>query len=53
MSLGHKVATPVERAYARGDAFNKRVNIMQAWSDFLDRPRQAGKVVVPLHGTAS
>ena len=53
MSLGHKVATPVERAYARGDAFNKRVNIMQAWSDFLDRPRQAGKVVVPLHGAAS
>jgi integrase len=48
MSLGHKVATPVERAYARGDAFKKRNSIMQAWSDFLDRPQQPGKVV-PLH----
>jgi integrase len=45
MSLGHKVATPVERAYARGDAFKKRVAIMQAWSDFLDRPQQPGTVI--------
>jgi integrase len=45
MSLGHKVATPVERAYARGDAFKKRVAIMEAWAQFCAKPQQPGKVV--------
>ena len=45
MTLGHKVATPVERAYARGDAFKKRVAIMQAWAHFCAKPQQPGKVV--------
>jgi hypothetical protein len=35
----------VERAYARGDAFKKRVAIMQAWSDFLTKPHERGKVI--------
>ncbi|MGO9672710.1 MAG: tyrosine-type recombinase/integrase [Methylocella sp.] len=38
MSLGHKVGNKVERAYARGDAFKKRIAIMQAWANFCDRP---------------
>jgi integrase len=45
MSLGHKVGNKVERAYARGDAFKKRVAIMQAWANFCDRPVDGGKVV--------
>lgn len=45
MALGHKVATPVERAYARGDAFKKRVAIMEAWAQFCAKPQQPGKVV--------
>jgi integrase len=45
MSLGHKVGSKVERAYARGDAFKKRVAIMQAWSNFCDRPADSGKVI--------
>jgi integrase len=45
MTLGHRVADAVARAYARGDAFRKRTGIMQAWSDYLDRPQQPGKVV--------
>jgi integrase len=45
MSLGHKVGSKVERAYARGDALKKRVAIMQAWADFCARPQQAGKVI--------
>jgi integrase len=53
MALGHKVATPVERAYARGDAFKKRISIMQAWSDFLDRPQQPGDKVVQLRSTSA
>ena len=38
MSLGHKVGSKVERAYARGDALKKRIAIMQAWANFLDKP---------------
>jgi integrase len=45
IALGHKVGTKVERAYARGDAFKKRVAIMQAWADYCTRPRQPGKVI--------
>jgi integrase len=52
MALGHTVGSKVERAYARGDALNKRVAIMQAWADYLGRTQQPGKVV-PLRGAAS
>jgi integrase len=52
MSLGHKVGNKVERAYARGDAFKKRIAIMQAWSNFCDRPVQGGKVVAIQRGAA-
>ena len=45
MALGHTVGTKVERAYARGDAFKKRVAIMQAWADYCSRPQQPGKVI--------
>jgi integrase len=45
MALGHKVGDKVERAYARGDAFKKRVAIMQAWADYCAKPRQPGKVI--------
>lgn len=48
MSLGHKVGSKVERAYARGDAFKKRVAIMQAWSNFCDRPADGDRVVVSI-----
>jgi integrase len=40
MALGHRVGSVVERAYMRGDGLRKRVALMQAWSDFLDRPQQ-------------
>lgn len=45
MSLGHTVGSRVERAYLRGDAFKKRIAIMQAWANFCDRPADGGKVV--------
>jgi len=38
MSLGHRIGSAVEQAYARGDQFKKRIAIMDAWSNFLDRP---------------
>jgi integrase len=45
LSLGHKVGTEVERAYARGDALKKRFAIMQQWANFCARPSKSGKVV--------
>lgn len=49
---GHTVGTAVERAYARGDGFQKRVAIMQAWANFLDHPVVPADVA-PLHGKRS
>jgi integrase len=48
LALGHRVGDAVTRAYLRGDALRKRVALMQAWSDFLDRPQQPGSKIVPL-----
>jgi integrase len=45
LSLGHKVGSAVERAYARGDALKKRSAIMQQWANFLARPAKDAKVV--------
>jgi integrase len=45
MSLGHTVGDKVERAYARGDAFKKRIAIMQAWAEFLAKSKQSDKVI--------
>ena len=45
MSLGHTVGNKVERAYQRGDGFQKRIAIMQAWANFCDRPADGGKVI--------
>jgi len=35
MALGHVVGTAVERAYARSDLFDRRRELMAAWSRFL------------------
>jgi len=36
-ALAHKVGTDVHRAYRRGDALEKRRNLMAAWGDFCGR----------------
>ena len=46
LSLGHKVGTAVERAYARSDGYRQRVALMQQWANFLARPSKSDKVVV-------
>src|SRR6267154_1813323 len=48
MALAHTVADAVERAYRRGDLFEKRRQVMKAWASFCGAPRIAGDVV-PLH----
>ncbi len=45
LSLGHTVGTKVERAYARGDAFKKRVAIMHAWASYCGKAHSRGNVI--------
>lgn len=44
-ALAHTVKDKVEAAYRRGDALQKRRQLMQAWADYCDRPAAAGSVV--------
>jgi integrase len=51
MALAHAVGDKVEAAYRRGDLFNKRRRLMDAWADFCARgPAERGKVVLPRGG---
>lgn len=36
MALGHTIKNKVEAAYRRGDLFEKRRELMNAWADFLE-----------------
>ena len=44
MALAHAVGDAVERAYQRGDLFQKRRQLMNAWARYCSEP-QSGKVV--------
>jgi integrase len=44
-ALAHSLSNAVEAAYQRGDMFEKRRKLMQAWADFCARPASTGKVV--------
>jgi integrase len=46
-ALAHTIGNAVERAYRRGDLFDKRRQLMDAWADFCATPpaEGAGKVV--------
>lgn len=45
-ALAHVLRNKVEAAYRRGDIFEKRRKLMQAWADYLASRKQAG--VVPI-----
>ena len=49
-ALAHVVGDKVEAAYRRGDLFDKRRRLMEAWADYCDRPASGG-AVVPLRKT--
>jgi integrase len=51
MALAHTVGDKVEAAYRRGDLFQKRRQIMEAWSRFCVTTRSAVEVV-PISGRA-
>jgi integrase len=48
MALAHTVENKVERAYRRGDLFDKRRQLMDAWARFCEA--SASGEVVALHG---
>jgi integrase len=48
MALAHAVGDATERAYARGDLFQKRQQVAEAWARFCAAPASNGEVV-PLH----
>ena len=50
MALAHAIGNKAEAAYRRGDLFEKRRKLMEAWANFCEAPR-AGEVV-PLRAGA-
>jgi integrase len=45
MCLAHAVGNSVERAYRRGDLFEKRRALMQQWADYLDGAKASANIV--------
>jgi integrase len=45
MALAHAVGDKVEAAYRRGDLFEKRCRLMEAWAAYCAAPAKAGEVV--------
>lgn len=41
MALAHAIGSAVEAAYRRGDLFEKRRQLMEAWSSYCDLPPEA------------
>jgi integrase len=44
-ALAHAIGNAVEASYRRGDLFEKRQQLMEAWSVFCSRPSRKGTVV--------
>lgn len=44
MALAHAVGSKVERAYRRGDLYDKRVRLMADWAKFATGPQAGGAV---------
>lgn len=51
MALAHTIPNAAEAAYRRGDLFEKRAKLMEAWAGFLATSGQAG-AVIPLRNAA-
>jgi integrase len=49
-ALAHSVGNAVERAYRRGDLFDKRRQLMEAWSKHCSTTAPVQGAVVPLRG---
>ena len=51
MALAHTIPNAAEAAYRRGDLFEKRRKLMDAWAEYIDSPQQEG-AVIPLRSAA-
>jgi integrase len=52
MALAHTIGDKVEAAYRRGDLFEKRRNMMEAWADYCGTTQEAGAgKIVPINGS--
>ena len=47
-ALAHRVGDAAERAYRRGDALQKRRELMDAWADFCE-PKSPNVVILGQH----
>src|SRR5262249_32448110 len=47
-ALAHTISDRTEAAYRRGDALERRRQLMRAWSSFCAQQRQAPTVIVPI-----
>ncbi len=53
MALAHTVGDKVEAAYRRGDLFEKRRQLAEAWARYCDTPMAAGgEKIVPIRAAA-
>lgn len=52
-ALAHTIPSAVERSYQRGDLFEKRRRLMEAWEKFCSEPTVASGEVVPLREAAN
>ena len=43
-ALAHAISSQVEAAYRRGDLYNKRVKLMEAWTAFINKPENKATV---------
>jgi len=53
MALAHTIENKVERAYRRGDLFDKRRRLMNDWATYCASDGAAGASVTPIRGAAA
>jgi integrase len=51
-ALAHSLPDKVEAAYRRGDQFERRIGLMQAWSDYCSTTSATAATVTPIRGAA-
>jgi len=53
LALAHDVGEAVERSYQRSDMFDRRRQLAEAWSEFVDKPARNGNgKIVAMMGAA-
>ncbi len=53
MALAHVIGNKSEAAYRRGDMFEKRRKLMEAWATYCETPAGAAGTVTPIRGAAA